>query len=290
EQIDDSTFCTMNDDAPTRIMGSCCSSPDLTIVSAGLINSISWRPMLTLASDHLPIVISIDKPTDFASVEHRTYINFSKADWKGFAEFTENTLAALPTPTDVHLGERKFRMAVTAAATRLVPAGCITDPRPNFPAEAAVLAGDRDSLRQADPGDPRIRDLKSEIRQLVNVHKRKKWEEHMKACNFTSGVSKLWSTVRSLSNPTKHDDRVEISFGDHITRGLNRNRPCERTILVALDLSKAFDTVCHSTLLEDVEASSHPQRLKRWSANYLSGRHSSVMFRDKTSKQRKIKQ
>ncbi|XP_036346688.1 uncharacterized protein LOC118756004, partial [Rhagoletis pomonella] len=196
EQIDDSTFCTMNDDAPTRIMGSCSSSPDLTIGSAGLINSISRRPMLTLASDHLPIIISINKPTDFAPADHRTYTNFNKADWDGFAEVTESSFAALPTPTNIHTGECQFRRVVTAAAARFIPSGRIAEVRPNFPAEAAV-----------DPGDPRLRDLNLEIRQLVNQHKRKKWEEHLKACNFTSDVSKL-----SLSNPTKRDDRVEISF------------------------------------------------------------------------------
>ncbi|XP_036317365.1 uncharacterized protein LOC118732343, partial [Rhagoletis pomonella] len=204
EQIDDSTFCTMNDDAPTRIVGSCSNSPDVTIASAGLINSISWRPMLTLASDHLPIIISINKPTDFAPADHRTYTNFNKADWNGFAEVTESSFAALPTPTDVHAGERQFRKVVTAAAARFIPSGRIAEVRPNFPAEAAV-----------DPGDPRLRELNLETRQLVNQHKRTKWEEHLKACNFTSGVSKLWSTVRSLSNPTKRDDRVEISFEGH---------------------------------------------------------------------------
>ncbi|XP_036339977.1 uncharacterized protein LOC118749288, partial [Rhagoletis pomonella] len=163
EQIDDSTFCTMNDDAPTRIMGSCSSSPDLTIASAGLINSISWRPMLTLASDHLPIVISINKPTDFAPADHRTYTNFNKADWDGFAEVTESSFATLPTPTNIHTGERQFRRVVTAAADRFIPSGRIAEVRPNFPAEAAI-----------DPGDPRLRDLNLEIRQLVNQHKRKK--------------------------------------------------------------------------------------------------------------------
>ncbi|XP_053968871.1 uncharacterized protein LOC128870292 [Anastrepha ludens] len=243
EQIDDSTF--------TRVVGNCSSSPDITIASAGLINSITWRPMLSLASDHLPIIISIEKPVDFVSADHRSYINFNKADWTRFAEFTGDIFAALPTPTDVRAGERAFRKAITAAAARFIPAGRIRDIRPNFPAEAAVLANERDRLRQADPRDPRIKDLYLEIRQLVTQHKRTKWVEHLKSCNLTSDVSKLWSTVRSLSNPTKHNDKVDIAF-NQINRGLNQNRPCERTVLVALDLKKAFDTVSHSTLVDDI--------------------------------------
>ncbi|XP_039970082.1 uncharacterized protein LOC120781977, partial [Bactrocera tryoni] len=155
EQIDGSTFCTMNDEAPTRVMGTCNSSPDITIASGGLINNITWQPMLTLASDHLPIIISIEKPPDFVSVDNRTFVNFNKANWVGFTEFTENTFNALPIPADVSVGKRRFRKVIAAVT-----------------AEAAVLANERDTLRHADPGDPRIRDLNLEIRRMVNHHKR----------------------------------------------------------------------------------------------------------------------
>ncbi|XP_053969088.1 uncharacterized protein LOC128870451 isoform X3 [Anastrepha ludens] len=212
EQIDDSTFSTVNDDAPTRVVGNCSSSPDLTIASAGLINSITWRPMLSLASDHLPIIVSIERPANFVSANHRSYFNFKKANWAGFTEFTEDTFAALPIPTDVRVGERVFRKVLTAAAVRFIPAGGHKDIRPHFPAEAASLANERDHLRQVDPRDPRMRDLNFEIRQLVDQHKRTKWVEHLKTCNLTTGVSRLWSTVRSLSIPTKHNDKVAITF------------------------------------------------------------------------------
>uniref|UniRef100_A0A0K8UIR0 Endonuclease/exonuclease/phosphatase domain-containing protein n=1 Tax=Bactrocera latifrons TaxID=174628 RepID=A0A0K8UIR0_BACLA len=91
----------MNDEAATSIMGTCNSSPDITISSGGLIDSITRPPMLTLASDHVPIIISIEKHPDFVSVDNRTYINFKKANWVGFTEFTESTFNALPIPTDL---------------------------------------------------------------------------------------------------------------------------------------------------------------------------------------------
>ncbi|XP_036227385.2 uncharacterized protein, partial [Bactrocera oleae] len=215
EQIDDSTFFPVNDEAPTRVMGTCTSSLDITIASGGLINSITWRPMLALVSDHLPIIISIEKPPDFISVDNRSYVNFNKANWVGFTEFTESTFNALPIPTDVIVGERQFRKVIAAATARFIPAGRIAELRPNFPAEAAVLANEPDTLRHADPCDPRIRDLNLEIRQMVNHHKRTKWIEHLKSCNLSTGVSKLWTTVKALSNPRRHDDRVEIQFDGH---------------------------------------------------------------------------
>ncbi len=260
---------------------------------------------------------------------------------------------------------------------------------------------------------------------MVNHHKRTKWIEHLKSCNLSTGVSKLWTTVKALSNPRRHDDRVEIQFDGHassdpkkcasylsrqftlhpstdkakrcvtrwlrkmpkksapgvnyltkvlnlsmatlqipdvwkvgrvvpllkpgkpankgesyrpitllspvvktlealllptfthhlslaehqhgfrkvhstttalsvinaqIIHGLNQKPPCKRTILVALDLSKAFDTVNHTTLLEDIEQSTLPSGLKRWTMNYLSGRQLSVLFRGQNPKLRRIKQ
>ncbi|XP_069962582.1 uncharacterized protein, partial [Bactrocera oleae] len=226
EQIDDSTFCTMNDEAPTRIMGTCNSSPDITIASGGLINSITWRPMLTLASDHLPIIISIEKPLDFVSVDNRTYVNFNKANWVGFTEFTESTFNSLSIPTDVIVGERQFRKVIAAATARFIPAARIAELRPNFSAEAAVLANERDTLCHADPCDPRIRDLDLEIRQMVNHHKRTKWIEHLKSCNLSTGLSKLCTTVKALSNPKRHDDWVEIQLDMP-----PRTRRSERAIL-----------------------------------------------------------
>ncbi|XP_039970083.1 uncharacterized protein LOC120781978 [Bactrocera tryoni] len=279
EQIDDSTFCTMNDEAPTRVMGTCNSSPDITIASGGLINSITCQPMLTLASDHLPIIISIEKPPDFVSVDNRTFVNFNKANWVGFTEFTENTFNALPIPADVSVGKRRFRKVIAAVTAE---AAVLANERDTLPtAEAAVLANERDSLCHADPGDPRIKDLNLEIRRLVNHHKRTKWIKHLMSCNLSTDVNKLWATVKALSNPKRHD-RVKVQFNAlsvinaQIVHGLNQKPLCERTILEPLDLSKAFDTVFHTTLLQDIEQTTLTPGLK----NYLNGRQSTVLFRN----------
>ncbi|XP_036341582.1 uncharacterized protein LOC118750938 [Rhagoletis pomonella] len=217
EQIDDSTFCTVNDDAPTRVAGDCYSSPDITIASGGLINCIGWQPVLTLASDHLPIVVAIDQPRDFMTSENRTFMNTRKANWDGFTEFTDRKFNALPLPSCARVAERNIRRIINAAAARFIPAGRIAKIRPGFPTEAAGLADERDGIRQANPGDPRIRDLNRDIRNLVNEHKRNKWNEHLKSCNLSSGASKLWSTVKSLSNPTKRRDNVALTFGTTTT-------------------------------------------------------------------------
>nr|XP_036227383.1 uncharacterized protein LOC118682525 [Bactrocera oleae] len=167
EQIDDSTFCTMNGEAPTRIMSTFNRSLNITIASGGLINNITWRPMRTLTSDHLPIIISIEKPTGFTFLDNHTFVNFNKANWVGFIEFTESTFTALSISTDVIIGERQFCKVIAAATARSISAERLGELRPDFPAEIAVLANERDILRHADSCDPRVRDLNLEIRHML---------------------------------------------------------------------------------------------------------------------------
>lgn len=78
--------------------------------------------MLALATDHIPIVISIEKPPNFISVDNRNFIKFHKGNWDGFTAFTETTLTALPIPTHVVVDERQFRKIMEAVAARFTSA------------------------------------------------------------------------------------------------------------------------------------------------------------------------
>lgn len=73
-------------EAPTKINGTCNSLPQITIANGGLISSITWRILLILASDHLPLIISIKKPPDFTSVDNRIFVNFNRAYLVGFTD------------------------------------------------------------------------------------------------------------------------------------------------------------------------------------------------------------
>ena len=75
------------------------------------------------------------------------------------------------------------------------------------------------------------------------------------------------------------DPLQEVS--NHITTGLNQNKPVERTVLVAIDLSKAFDTVNHEILLNDIMELEMNHHLKRFLFAYLRGRQTYVEFRGK---------
>ena len=71
---------------------------------------------------------------------------------------------------------------------------------------------------------------------------------------------------------------------------MNEPKPCSRTVLVALDLSRAFDTVSIPLLLRVILDSSFSPVIKRWLCGYLRGRQSYVEFRGAISRYRKVTQ
>ena len=103
--------------------------------------------------------------------------------------------------------------------------------------------------------------------------------ESVKLKEHQHGFRKGHSTGTALQN-----------IANHITTGLNRKRPAQRTVLVAIDLSKAFDTVNHEILIQDILELNLNQHIKRFLSCYLRGRQTYVDFRGSRSKSRKMNQ
>ena len=77
---------------------------------------------------------------------------------------------------------------------------------------------------------------------------------------------------------------------DHIKTGLNKKKPVDRTIMVAIDLSRAFDTVNHELLLKEISDLNLDSKIKCFLFSYLRGRQTFVDFRGAKSKYRKMRQ
>ena len=73
-----------------------------------------------------------------------------------------------------------------------------------------------------------------------------------------------------------------------ISTGFNRPKPVDRTALVALDQTSAYNTVNISVLLEDIWASSITNSTKRRLCSYLRGHSTFVEFRGRRSTMRKV--
>ena len=73
-----------------------------------------------------------------------------------------------------------------------------------------------------------------------------------------------------------------------IAMGFNQRKPPDRTVCVAVDLTAAFDTVCHNKLLSKINRSPLPPATSRWLSSYLRGRQAKTCFRGVKSSSRKV--
>jgi retron-type reverse transcriptase len=69
-----------------------------------------------------------------------------------------------------------------------------------------------------------------------------------------------------------------------VANGFNKNKPPTHTVVVTIDISKAFDAVDHTLLIQKISTfvrrdgtTLHPN-LIRWLATYLRGRTASCIF------------
>ena len=74
-----------------------------------------------------------------------------------------------------------------------------------------------------------------------------------------------------------------------VIRGFNEKSPPSRTVAMALDFSKAFDTVNHIFLLKQILNTTLDNNSIRWLSTYLRGRTAAVTYLNTTSKQRIIR-
>ena len=454
----------INEDQPTRVTANASTAPDISIASSAIIPTTSWKIDNSLSSDHLPIILSISAEIKKSNTPNFTYVNYNKADWNKFQEYTENIFSVAREVTDVFEAEKYFSKTIQEAAGKFIPAGRIPRTYNALPTEAARLIDERDNLKTNNPADIRIPVLNNNINKLIRDHRKEKWTNHLSSCQ--PGSAKLWKTIKGLNDQPVQPDNQGIDFDDnkptidalklankfnrqytpeldkkpekelrnilrsmqgkpkhqtpqikftaaqtaaaikraknskaigpdglspimlkhlgpnglkfltslfnlilssaktpgkwktakiitllkpgkpankgtsyrpvsilsppakilealllpyltdaieladhqhgfrkgrstltalqtikdHIDNGLNRKKPVSRTVSVAIDLSKAFDTVDHHLLLKDINNLPLNAYIKRFLCGYLRGRQTFVLFRNSTSKYRKVKQ
>ena len=88
-----------------------------------------------------------------------------------------------------------------------------------------------------------------------------------------------------VSKTLSHIETVIVRAGGAIWL----NTFATRTITVALDMSKAFDTINIHTLIRKLLQTNIPGTIIKFIANYMKGRKAYTTYRNHTSKQRQFK-
>ena len=79
------------------------------------------------------------------------------------------------------------------------------------------------------------------------------------------------------------------TLNNTVAKGFNQIVPPARTITVALDMNKAFDTINIHTLIKKLLQTNIPGTFIKFIANYIKGRKAYTTYRNNTSKQRQFK-
>ena len=79
------------------------------------------------------------------------------------------------------------------------------------------------------------------------------------------------------------------TLNNTVAKGFNKMAPPARTIIVALDMCKAFDTINIHTLIRKLLPTNIPGTIIRIIANYIKGRKTYITYRNHTSRQHQFK-
>ena len=83
---------------------------------------------------------------------------------------------------------------------------------------------------------------------------------------------------------TQHSTVTALhTLNNTVTKGFNQMTPPARTITVALDMSKAFDTINIHTLIRKLLQTNIPGTIIKFIANYIKGRKAYTTYRNHTS-------
>ena len=117
--LDASDLTCINGDSPTRMpRNGPLSSPDLAFTNAHLGINAEWEPLITLNSDHLPIIIDLDGWFS-APPQHSgppSFTNYRKANWTLFTSESERDFNLQQPPCSPEQGEKIFRRILLRAS------------------------------------------------------------------------------------------------------------------------------------------------------------------------------
>ena len=89
--------------------------------------------------------------------------------------------------------------------------------------------------------------------------------------------------------PRHSTESALLPLTTDIETGFNQRKPPHHTVCVAIDLTAAFDTVSHDTLISKIVGSSLPPAITRWLSCYLRGRQAATSFRGTKSSTRIVR-
>ena len=103
-------------------------------------------------------------------------------------------------------------------------------------------------------------------------------------------IANIPNTTMKHGYKTQHSTVTALcTLNNTVAKGFNQMAPPARTITVALDMNKAFDTINIHTLIGRLLQTNIPGTIIKFIANYIKGRKAYTTYVNHTSRQRQFK-
>ncbi|KAF8766539.1 putative RNA-directed DNA polymerase like protein [Argiope bruennichi] len=153
QMMDDNEFIILNVGSHTHSSFSYNTSEalDISMTSAELVPQCSWSVLDNIGSDHLPILIELNKKQKiFHSKEN--FWNFNEANWASFSDSVDKEISAVPMTGNLNNDWNNFKNIILKYAKACIPRGNVKRYVPCYTKNTAViepLLEKRKSLLQA---------------------------------------------------------------------------------------------------------------------------------------------
>ena len=207
--INGSDYGILNRDSPTIVPPNAePGSPDVSLTSASIITLCSWQTLLTLSSDHLPILIRLQMKTPSNPGLRRTYVNIKNANWDRYRQEIEAALSKRYLPTYCQRDEI-FRTILLKSVSHHIPTGRHRLHEKPVPAEILDVMNRRDDLRKTDPTLPELPRLNKDIEDRICVHKRQTLRNFVETMDQKTDLTKLWRMIKGIDGRAKREAENE---------------------------------------------------------------------------------
>lgn len=210
ELCDSSNLCLLQDaqSTPTLLHRAhkTLYRPDLTIISADLLNKTHFQVLDDVGSDHKPILSKITSG-DRKQLDRKPRWNFRKANWENFRTSLDEKLKHQDTSNlTVEELNTVFTTAILDASSTNISRGCrkIYKPFWNKEIEEAVKNRKiaRKHLEEAPNLENKIKFNKASavVKRTTKQAKREKWTNTCANLNLKTDGKKAWALLNNLNN------------------------------------------------------------------------------------------
>ncbi|KAF8766379.1 putative RNA-directed DNA polymerase like protein [Argiope bruennichi] len=178
---------------------------DIAMTSAELVPQCSWSVLDNIGSDHLPILIELNKKQKiFHSKEN--FWNFNKANWASFSDSVDKEIPTVPMTGNLNNDWNNFKNIILKYAKACIPRGNVKRYVPCYTKNTAVLEPfleKRKSLLEAsgpvvNNRRTAINKINAEIKLTYAHLKRSRWNELCSKIDPRTPNTKLWKIIKGI--------------------------------------------------------------------------------------------